>query len=95
MTWSYRFPPDRVHDGGERGVKDMAAEVAEAAWAISYAYATEDPADVRDAAIELMDVIHVAETALRHLERDLDADVEGAWCATVAKNEGRGYYAAF
>lgn len=94
MTWSWRFPADRVHEGGQRAAKDMAAEVVEAAWALSDAYRSGRPSDVRDAAVELMDVIHVAETALRHLEADLGADVEAAWCATVAKNDGRGYYTA-
>ena len=95
MTWSYRFPPDRVHEGGERAAKDMAAEVVEAAWALADAYAEKTHSDVQTAAVELMDVIHVAETALRHLEHDLGADLDMAWCATIAKNERRGYYTAF
>lgn len=94
--WEYRFPRDIVHSGGQAACKDMAGEVVEAAWALAKVGARTssliDERAVRDAAIELMDVIHVAETALRHLEADYGADLDMAYCDVVAKNESRSYY---
>ena len=95
MAWEWRFPRDVVHAGGQSALKDLAGEVVEAAWAMARVEARTSMTDARavqDAAVELMDVIHVAETALRHLEGEHGADIERAFCATVAKNEGRGYY---
>ena len=95
MAWEWRFPRDVVHSGGQRAVKDLAGEVVEAAWAMARVDARTSMTDERAAqaaAVELMDVIHVAETALRHLELEHGADLEMAFCDTVAKNDGRGYY---
>ena len=97
--WEWRFPPDAVHAcGGVQASKDLAAEVAEAEWELARIGAKTSCVDVRAAqaaAVELMDVIHVCETVLRGLEADYGADMERAYCDTVAKNEGRGYYSAF
>lgn len=93
--WEWRFPKDLTHEGGQRALKDMAGEVVEAAWALASVEARTSMTDERAAqaaAVELMDVIHVAETALRHLELERCVDLDRAFAATVAKNEERGYY---
>ena len=96
MAWEWRFPRDVVHAcGGVRASKDLAAEVAEAEWELARIGARTSCVDARAAqaaAVELMDVIHVCETVLRSLEADYGADLEMAFCDTVAKNETRGYY---
>lgn len=94
--WEWAFPPDVVHaHDGVQAMKDLAAEVVEAAWELARFDARSAFVDERTAqaaAVELMDVIHVAETVLRHLEADHGVDIDRAYAATVAKNEGRGYY---
>lgn len=94
--WEWRFPPDRVHAcGGVQASKDLAGEVAEAAWELSRVGGRTSFVDARAAqaaAVELMDVMHVCETILRSLEADCGIDMDLAYDATVAKNDGRGYY---
>lgn len=94
MTWEWRFPADKVHSGGQPALKDLAGEVVEAAWAVSRIERPSmvDQRAAKDAAVELMDVVHVAETELRRIEREYGVDMDAAYCATVAKNESRGYY---
>lgn len=94
-AWEWRFPPDTVHQGGEQAMKDMAGEVIEAAFALEKLEARNSMVDgmaAQAAAVEIMDVIHVAETALRRLAATVPVDLDRAYAATFAKNEERGYY---
>ncbi|KAF0218816.1 MAG: hypothetical protein FD174_2599 [Geobacteraceae bacterium] len=51
------------------------------------------PVNFDQAAMELWDVIHSAETALRILQEKYRVDVKGAMDAVIQKNVDRGYYA--
>ena len=84
--WRYNFPKDTWHSYAdlEDVLKHASGEVVEAGVALN------DVSDVL-VAVEIMDAIHVLESALRMIERggvNLDVVRE----AVIAKNADRGYY---
>jgi NTP pyrophosphatase (non-canonical NTP hydrolase) len=59
---------------------------------VGEAYAELGTSDVSALAIEIMDIYHSAETALRILEEDHGVDIKSVMFAVAEKNEKRGYY---
>lgn len=105
-VWEYRFPRDRAHQYQDsvEVIKHLAGEVVEAAYdagCIDQAAIQSDQMDgigyvelgcARDCAEELMDVIHVTESALHRLEDAYPLDLDEIVDAVIEKNRRRGYY---
>lgn len=84
---NYHFPRVKFAGLNELGeqLKHVCSEANEAE--IAYQHA-----DINHLALELCDVIHSAETAMRILEENYGVDVEKAKDSVRKKNEARGYY---
>lgn len=96
-VWGYLFPRDTAHDDEStvEVMKHLAGEVIEATaeYSTIEAWGAEcDEADALGVAMELLDVIHVAESALRRLEDAYGVDVDRAYRNVIKKNRRRGYY---
>jgi hypothetical protein len=83
----YHFPRARfVDENGIYGqVSHINSEATEAAAELG------NP-DIQFVAMEVMDVYHSAETALRILEEKYGVDIKALMFKVAAKNEERGYY---
>lgn len=83
----YHFPRVKfVDENGIYGqVSHINSEACEAAAELG------NP-DIQFVAMEVMDVYHSAETALRILEEKYGVDVKALMFKVAAKNESRGYY---
>lgn len=96
-VWGYLFPRDTAHsdESTVEVMKHLAGEVVEAAVEYSRIKPIDQVVDVANAqwvAMELLDVIHVAESALRRLEDAYGVDMERAYHNVIRKNRRRGYY---
>lgn len=96
-VWGYLFPRDTAHEEESTTdvMKHLAGEVIEATMEYSALEALDmdgDEADALGVAMELLDVIHVAESALRRLEDAYGVDLERAYRNVIKKNRRRGYY---
>lgn len=85
MSWDYRFPAIAEPEPFGLQLKHVRDEATEAIEAY-YEELTHD-----EVAMELMDVIHAAETALRQLGMS-DSELASVRMGVVVKNERRGYY---
>lgn len=94
-VWGYLFPRDTAHDSESTTdvMKHLAGEVIEATIEYSALEVMDgDEADALGVAMELLDVIHVAESALRRIEDAYGVDIGRAYCNVIKKNRRRGYY---
>ena len=85
MSWEYRFPAIAEPEPFGLQLKHVRDEATEA---IEAYYEELTPDEV---AMELMDVIHAAETALRQLGMS-GSELASVRMGVVVKNERRGYY---
>lgn len=86
MTFQYQFPAIAEPEPFGLQLQHVRDEATEAV----QAYYEELPPE--EVAMELMDVIHAAETALRQLGMS-DSELASVRMGVVVKNERRGYYA--
>ena len=96
-VWGYLFPRDTAHydESTTDVMKHLAGEVIEAT--VEYAALEKmdidaDESNAQWVAMELLDVIHVAESALHRLEDDYGVDMDRAYRNVIKKNRRRGYY---
>ena len=85
MSWEYRFPAIAEPEPFGLQLKHVRDEATEA---IEAYYEELTPDEV---AMELMDVIHAAETALRQLGMS-GSELASVRMGVIVKNERRGYY---
>lgn len=84
--WQWQFPPcSKWIPKNGRMRRDQALKIIEEAEEVMKAQRVGDPLY----AMELMDVIHACETALREVPEDTLDSIKRA---TIRKNEERGYY---
>lgn len=97
MSWFYRFPAmaklgELMNEEQINAVRGECIEADKALWEYEMSLRLCKPASAERIAygMELMDVIHAAETALK-MEFS-DAEVDGLRDAVEEKNRKRGYY---
>lgn len=83
--FTYNFPPCKAERDLTRQCKHLVMEAKEA-------LAEAKRGNIIDCRLELMDVIHCAETALRMIENEDEHCNTEAKATVILKNKKRGYY---
>lgn len=83
----YHFPRTKFVD--ENGICGQVAHIQTEA---DEAYRELQNPDIEPLAMEVMDVYHSAETALRILQEKYGVDIQALMQRAAKKNEARGYY---